>query len=141
VKLTTLKPRVKQLGARLQTVQPGSWRKPDQSSTARGYGYKWQQARAEYLRINPWCVYCLRARGIVEEDPVQQLAASVAKGSMPTAATVVDHRIPHRGDMKLFWRRSNWQSLCAPCHSGTKQREELDGSEFIRELSEAPRLA
>lgn len=57
--------------------------------------------------------------------PTQQLAESLAKGGMPTAANTVDHKIPHRGDEKLFWRRSNWQSLRAPCHSGEKQREEV----------------
>jgi 5-methylcytosine-specific restriction protein A len=124
MKLTTLKPRVKQVASRLQSVQAGSWRKPDQSSTARGYGYKWQQARADYLAANPWCVYCLRARGIDAIDPGQQLALAIAAGALPIAATVVDHRIPHRGDMNLFWKRSNWQPLCGPCHSGTKQREE-----------------
>lgn len=32
------------------------------------------------------------------------------------AASVVDHIVPHKGDQKLFWRRSNWQSLCKRCH-------------------------
>ncbi|MCG8990866.1 HNH endonuclease [Laribacter hongkongensis] len=40
------------------------------------------------------------------------------------AATVVDHITPHRGDQRLFWDSSNWQPLCASCHSGAKQREE-----------------
>ncbi|MGN8738508.1 HNH endonuclease signature motif containing protein [Bilifractor sp. HCP3S3_D3] len=31
-------------------------------------------------------------------------------------ATVVDHIVPHRGDPKLFWDRSNWQALCKRCH-------------------------
>ena len=34
-----------------------------------------------------------------------------------TPATVVDHIIPHRGDMKLFWDESNWQALCESCHN------------------------
>jgi hypothetical protein len=32
-------------------------------------------------------------------------------------ANVVDHIIPHRGDMELFWDESNWQSMCEPCHN------------------------
>lgn len=32
-------------------------------------------------------------------------------------ATVVDHVRPHRGDRRLFWDRTNWQALCAPCHN------------------------
>ena len=38
-----------------------------------------------------------------------------AEGKL-TAATVVDHIIPHRGDMKLFWDESNWQPLCKEHH-------------------------
>ncbi|WP_295219971.1 HNH endonuclease signature motif containing protein, partial [Ruminococcus sp.] len=33
-----------------------------------------------------------------------------------TAATVVDHIIPHRGDPHLMWDESNWQALCKSCH-------------------------
>nr|WP_236854405.1 HNH endonuclease [Brucella pseudogrignonensis] len=40
-------------------------------------------------------------------------------------ATVCDHRIPHKGDVSLFWNPDNLQSLCKPCHDGTKQRMEL----------------
>lgn len=37
-------------------------------------------------------------------------------------ADCVDHKTPHRGDMKLFWDRKNWQPLASsPCHSSRKQ--------------------
>ncbi|MGY4876495.1 HNH endonuclease [Vreelandella aquamarina] len=78
------------------------------SAASRGYGYKWQKAREEYLREHPLCVFCQR-RGKV------------------TPASVVDHIVPHKGDLKLFWRRSNWQSLCKPCHDIDKQRLENGG--------------
>jgi len=105
-RLKALKPRIATLNtSRVPTMQPGSWRSSNQSSTARGYGYGWQQARAIHLRQHPLCVYC------EEEGRV-------------TAATVVDHRIPHRGDQTLFWDRKNWQSLCKACHDGRKAREE-----------------
>lgn len=44
-----------------------------------------------------------------------------------TAAYAVDHIKPHKGDMELFWDRSNWQSLCRDCHSIDKQRIERGG--------------
>lgn len=28
----------------------------------------------------------------------------------------MDHIVPHKGDMTLFWDRNNWQSLCSACH-------------------------
>ncbi len=60
-----------------------------------------------------------------------------------TEGAVVDHVKPHRlrqaiasGDAaaikvatKLFWSRSNWQTLCGPHHDVTKQREEHRGHE------------
>lgn len=44
-----------------------------------------------------------------------------------TAATVVDHITPHRGDPVLFWDEQNWQGLCVPHHNSTKQAEEKRG--------------
>jgi 5-methylcytosine-specific restriction protein A len=37
---------------------------------------------------------------------------------------VVDHIIPHKGDMKLFWDTKNWSALCKWHHDSVKQREE-----------------
>lgn len=68
----------------------------------RGYGSKWQAARAEYLEANPTC----RTAGCGKP------------------ATVVDHITPHRGDLALFWRRSNWQPLCAGCHGRKTARRD-----------------
>jgi hypothetical protein len=44
-----------------------------------------------------------------------------------TPATVVDHVEPHHGDPDLLYDPANLQSLCAPCHDGAKQREEVTG--------------
>ena len=37
---------------------------------------------------------------------------------------IADHKAPHRGDRDLFFDPANIQTLCKPCHDGTKQREE-----------------
>ena len=50
-----------------------------------------------YLRQHALCVECMRSDRAV-------------------SATVVDHIIPHRGDLKLFWDENNLQSLCKPHH-------------------------
>lgn len=68
------------------------------SAAKRGYGHKWRQARDEFLSAHPLCVDCQR-RDVL------------------TASSEVDHIVPHKGDLSLFWRRSNWQALCKPCHS------------------------
>lgn len=45
-----------------------------------------------------------------------------ASAGLITPATVVDHIREHRGDLVLFWQRSNFQSLCAPHHDSAKQK-------------------
>ena len=70
------------------------------NSSARGYDSKWKKARDLFLKRHPLCAKCL------------------LKGKV-TPATVVDHKIPHRGDKRLFWDMSNWQSLCKGCHDVT----------------------
>ena len=73
------------------------------TSSHRGYDYRWQMARKDYLREHPFCVHC---------HPVV------------VAAVIVDHVVPHRNDMKLFWDRTNWQALCKRCHDQWKQTQE-----------------
>lgn len=62
------------------------------SSTARGYGYRWQKLRAAYLKQYPWCVWpgCTRR------------------------ATDVDHIIPKRDGGGDDW--DNLQPLCREHH-------------------------
>lgn len=79
------------------------------SSAARGYGSRWQKARAGYLMRHPLCVMCERE-------------------GRETLASVVDHITPHKGDTSLFWDSDNWQPLCKPHHDSTKQRIEARGN-------------
>lgn len=83
------------------------------------YNSRWQKAREGHLRSHPLCVDHL-SRG------------------MTVAATVVDHKVPHRGDSALFWDRDNWQSLCKPCHDGWKQRQERGGVAASCDLAGLP---
>ncbi len=103
--LKTLKPRVQALAApKMATVNPNSWRE-GKTSTQRGYGYKWQQARAGYLAKHPLCAMC------EEEGRVYP-------------ATVVDHKVAHRGDKEIFWDKSQWQSLCEAHHNSHAQKRD-----------------
>ncbi|MDP3088853.1 MAG: HNH endonuclease [Methylotenera sp.] len=71
-----------------------------ESSTQRGYGYRWQQTSKGFLRSHPLCQCPECQEGLVRLLP----------------AEVVDHIIPHQGDMTLFWNRSNWQAMNKQCH-------------------------
>lgn len=75
---------------------------PRQSFRERGYDARWDRASMAFRRAHPICCGC-EAAGAVE----------------PSALT--DHVIPHRGDMRLMWDRSNWQACCAWCHNVVKQ--------------------
>ena len=44
-----------------------------------------------------------------------------------TAANVIDHIEPHRGNLELFHDPANLQSLCKACHDGAKQSQERTG--------------
>lgn len=77
------------------------------SASKRGYGARWRRYRKYFLTIHPLCVIC-------------------KKQNMITSATVVDHIIPHKGDMKLFWDKTNHQGLCK-CHHDTKTAREDGG--------------
>lgn len=39
-------------------------------------------------------------------------------------ATMVDNRIPAKGDMALFWDRSNWQPMCRRCNLSKNARHD-----------------
>ncbi len=67
----------------------------------------WLKLRQWHLRSNPLCVMC-QAEG------------------RTTAANVVDHVEPHKGDRERFFS-GPFQSLCATHHNATKQREEHRG--------------
>lgn len=77
------------------------------SASSRGYGSKWQKARASFLKTHPLCAECARKTPPKFEK-----------------ATVVDHIKPHKGDQKLFWDTDNWQPLCKRCHDQKTGRED-----------------
>jgi 5-methylcytosine-specific restriction endonuclease McrA len=110
-RLKTLGSRVKTQSDRLASVSTDSWRATKTTAHQRGYGYKWQKAREGWLNAHPLCAYCEREGRV-------------------TSGTVVDHIVPHRGDMTLFWTRSNWQTLCKTCHDSVKKAEEADAARY-----------
>jgi len=70
----------------------------------RGYDSKWQKESSAFLAL-PENRYCACGCGRI--------------------ADCVDHIVPHRGDKRLFWSRSNWQPMASsPCHNSRKQRLE-----------------
>jgi 5-methylcytosine-specific restriction protein A len=88
-------------------------RKDSRSETAQSYRrlYKtslWRALRLAQLHDRPLCERC-EAKGFI------------------IAATVVNHRKPHKGDPTLFAAPTNLESTCKPCHDGPIQSEETSG--------------
>lgn len=62
------------------------------------YGRRWKKASAAWRAKHPLCAEHERLGEVV-------------------TGNVVDHKIAHRGDVKLFWDPGNWQTLCTSCHN------------------------
>ncbi len=93
--------------------RPGHERKPfatAQRSTTLYQSPQWKRESKAFLAEHPFCV----AKGIGTES------AYVICGQ---PATIVDHRIPHRGNEAAFWNQGNWQSLCVAHHQAKTGRE------------------
>lgn len=71
-------------------------------------GSRWRRLRAAQLVKQPLCERCL------------------AQGKV-TAANVVNHRRPHKGDWSLFVDPANFESVCKEHHDALIQREEARG--------------
>ena len=69
---------------------------------------QWRRLRQAQLSREPLCRVC-QALGKV------------------TAATVVDHKQAHRGDLTLFLDPENLMSICAPHHNSASQRRDKTG--------------
>lgn len=70
------------------------------SAHQRGYTKQWSRAAKAFLVEHPICA-----------DPFGN------HGPRFVGAECVDHVVPHKGDMDLFWRTDNWQALCIGCNS------------------------
>ena len=84
----------------------------DRASLALMASRAWRKARLGFLMTNPLCVDCGHA------------------------ATLVDHRDPHRGDPAVFWDRSRWQPMCASCHG--RKTASRDGGFGHRRRNDGP---
>lgn len=76
---------------------------------------RWRRLRVWHRQREPLCRKC-KEHGII------------------TPVAIVDHIIPHRGDLHLFFDERNLQSLCVDCHDKIKARDERAGVTWLREI-------
>lgn len=73
------------------------------SARERGYDTKWQRESKAFLAL-----------------PQNRLCGC----GCGRQADMVDHKIAHKGDRKLFWDRSNWQPMARGCNTRKAIRHE-----------------
>lgn len=61
------------------------------------YDWKWRQASLRFRQQHPLCAECERE-------------------GKTTPSQCVDHIVPHRGNLELFWNEENWSALCDGHH-------------------------
>ena len=100
------------MAQRPPTLTPARPTKSRTSTTRHGHLYRlsrWTRA-SKAFRDSPegcLCVDCKAAGRLVKSD-------------------ITDHRIPHNGDLTLFWDRNNWVGRCWSHHS-SKSRADVTG--------------
>lgn len=73
------------------------------SARDRGYDARWEREAKAFLAL-----------------PARRLCAC----GCGREADMVDHIIPHKGDQRRFWDRSNWQPMNRRCNSRKAARDE-----------------
>jgi 5-methylcytosine-specific restriction protein A len=111
-KLTTLKPRLKPMGARLHSARQVRDTRYSPDATVRSWYHsaRWQALRLEVLARD---LYTCQQTGVL----------LVGKHPEPNSP-VVDHVVPHRGDERLFWDTGNLQAVSKKYHDGEKRSQE-----------------
>lgn len=69
---------------------------------------KWRRLSKWKKAVNPLCEYCQQAGWITKTE-------------------VVDHIVPHKGDINLFYDSSNLRSSCKRCHDSIAKKKDKQG--------------
>lgn len=111
-RLSSAKPRLgsapSKLGAAKRAGQTGARRSEGPNNTAR-----WQRLRLKVLARDGW--------------QCQETGVMLVGGKHAPNSAVVDHIIPHRGDLALFWDESNLHAVSKTWHDKHKQSLEKRG--------------
>jgi 5-methylcytosine-specific restriction endonuclease McrA len=111
-KLTTLKPRLKPMGPRLHSARQVRDTRYSPDALVRSWykSARWQALRLEVL-----------ARDLYT---CQQTGVMLVGGPNQPNSPVVDHKVPHKGDERLFWDINNLQAVSKEYHDGEKRSQE-----------------
>jgi 5-methylcytosine-specific restriction protein A len=80
-----------------------------------------------------WAVY---SKARLAKHPLCECPECLGGEKRVIAATVTDHIVPHKGDMRLFWDVSNHQSMSKACHDKKTATEDGGFGNAIRNGAE-----
>jgi 5-methylcytosine-specific restriction protein A len=92
---------------------------PRLSARQRGYSHLWERRSRQWLRQQYDALLAAGDWSLIAKLPSGRYPPCIdcLTNGVITEANEVDHEIPHRGDMRLFWDESNWRARCHSCHS------------------------
>lgn len=110
--LHTLKPRLKPLAPGLKTARAIRDTRYSPDATVRGWykSKRWQDLREAVLIRD---LYTCQHTGVLLTD-----------GAREPNSAVVHHKIPHKGDERLFWDINNLECVSKAWHDSEAQKEE-----------------
>ena len=95
---------------------------------AKSYDWRSDEAK-EYRKLynnKEW--KALRRKVLVRDMfKCQRCGIFLTGGKTKPNSAVVNHKIPHKGNLVLFFNRSNLEAVCWTCHSGPIQSIERRG--------------
>ena len=119
------------LGGTRDPEHPGSRRSDGPNNTAR-----WQKLRLKILRRDAVDIsdrpHLMPLHVLFRDSPwlwpvCQKTGVLLTGAKFAPDSPVVDHIIPHRGDMVLFWDEDNLQTVSKAYHDKVKQSLEKSG--------------
>lgn len=111
-KLTTLKPRLKPMGPRLHSTRQvrDTRYSPDAQVRSWYKSARWQRLREQVLTRD---LYTCQQTGVL-----------LVGGANQPNSPVVHHKIPHKGDERLFWDIENLQAVSKEWHDSEAKSDE-----------------
>ncbi|MDO6592197.1 HNH endonuclease [Loktanella sp. D2R18] len=117
--------RLSSVGSRLRAARPRLVVAP-QSETDRSRSRDRDQSWRAWYKTARW--QKLRLVVLKRDGYTCQQTGVLLIGTYPAEdSAVVDHKVPHRGDERLFWNIDNLQSVSKAYHDSTKQSLERRG--------------
>jgi len=111
-KLTTLKPRLKPMGPRLQSTRQvrDTRYSPDAQVRSWYHSARWKRLRLEVLTRD---LYTCQQTGVL-----------LVGGPNEPNSPVVHHKIPHKADERLFWDIDNLHAVSKEWHDSEARSQE-----------------